>query len=250
MKLSITLNSNVEKIIVSRQKLKTHFRFLPEFERKMVTSTTLFLFRNAQTIFCSHRMFYFILVFVILIQEINEAWSSSSVCMATIICVVLLNKLVLSSFGAELVGLDLFFSLNVFTSSITAFCSHFFSNICTFWMFLQFYSESWRFKLLLVLILVIEIFQLLVIAWTPSVKPKTHCDIYDRTLIKLLLFIFRIIKSQLVVFFDYRILILPAIYKNNPCKKFKNYRFAQTHVPRIYFFRPVKTLALSKINSF
>ena len=156
MKLSITLNSDVEKIMVSRQKLKTHFRFLPEFEREMVTSTTLFLFRNAQTIFCSHRMF--ILVFVILIQEINEAWSSSSVCMATIICVVLLNKLVLSSFGAELVGLDLFFSLNVFTSSITAFCSHFFSNICTFWMFLQFYSESWRFKLLLILILVIEIF--------------------------------------------------------------------------------------------
>ena len=44
------------------------------------------------------------------------------------------------------------------------------------------------------------------------------------------------IKPQIFVFFNRRILILSAIYEISARKKFKNYQFAQTNVPKMSLF--------------
>ena len=73
----------------------------------------------------------------------------------------------------------------------------------------------------------------------PSCKAQDTLQ-YGKILTKLLSFIFKIIKSQLIVFFNHRILVLSATFKINTCKKTKSYRFVQTNVPEMSFFRLVK----------
>ena len=66
--------------------MQTRFLFLSQFGREIVTSPFSFISATSGR---------FILVFAIFSQEIDGVLLSSNVCVATIICVVLLRELVL-----------------------------------------------------------------------------------------------------------------------------------------------------------
>ena len=89
----------------------TGFRFLSEliWQRNChFNFITLFLIHNALIIFCKLRVFYFTFFFVIFIKDIDWIWSSSNVCVAFKVCVVLLRKLFLDKAGVKLAVVQFF----------------------------------------------------------------------------------------------------------------------------------------------
>ena len=79
MKLSIILNTAVEKIVVCRKKCRLAFASCLNLTGKWSLITDKILTATSE---CST----YILVFVTFIQEVDRVWSSSNVYVATILC--------------------------------------------------------------------------------------------------------------------------------------------------------------------